>query len=392
MKVLCVLLPHFPLKCEALRNPAIAGCPAIITVAAGSQKLVLDYSPELGGLQQDMPLQDALSRHKQIALLQADIPYYRSVFNKTLDALEGISPLVEGADMGCAYIGADGLQLIYPDDEALIEAVKKAAPGAFTIQTGLAGNKFLAYLAACYCLPGGCRVLNGDTADFLRDLSCDVLPVSARSKKKLRDFGIFTLGKAAELPPGPMQAQFGPEGRRIHDLANGQDDAPLRPRFMEEIIEESSVLSSVTVSLDAIIFAAESLLASVFTRIGRAELGIRSLTLWTRAWNAEHWERSINFKEPAMDIKVVIARIKRVLAEYPQPGPVEQVGIRVNRLGYPRGRQASLLTALRASDHLLEDIKQLELRLGNPQVYKVKEVEPWSRIPERRYALTPANR
>ena len=93
-----------------------------------------------------------------------------------------------------------------------------------------------------------------------------------------------------------------------------------------------------------------------------------------------------------MDVKSIISRLKRVLEEYPQPGPVEQIGIKVERLGFPRGRQKSLFSDIRAKEHLAEDIRQLDLKLGNPQVYQVKEIEPWSRIPERRYALTPANR
>ena len=93
-----------------------------------------------------------------------------------------------------------------------------------------------------------------------------------------------------------------------------------------------------------------------------------------------------------MDIKTVINRIKRVMEEYPQPGPVEQIGLNISRLGYPGGRQNSLFREIRSQDHLMEDIHQLELRLGNPQVYRVKEVEPWSRIPERRYVLAPASR
>ena len=93
-----------------------------------------------------------------------------------------------------------------------------------------------------------------------------------------------------------------------------------------------------------------------------------------------------------MDVRSAVSRIKRILENYPQPGPVEQAGIKITGLGYPRGRQKSLFREVRAKDHLAEDIKQLELKLGNPQVYTVKEVEPWSRIPERRYALTPTNR
>jgi DNA polymerase-4 len=389
MKVLCVVLPHFPLMCELGRRPEIAGRPAVVTRASGSQKLVMDYSPGLEGLRPDMTLQQALSRHGQVELLQADVPYYRSVFNRLLDALERKSPLVEGAGLGVVYIGVDGLHLIYPDDDALIAAVKEAIPEAFAPRIGIAGNKFLAYLAARRSPPGGHRVLNGEAAAFLGGLSCDVLPVSAKSRDRLRDFGLETLGQVAALPPGPFQAQFGPEGKRIWELAGGRDDTPLYPRMMEEIIEESTTLQSVTVSLEAILLEVEALLSRVMSGDGLKGRGIRSLTVWTRSWGAENWERNVQFKEPAMDIKTVVGRIKRVLESYPQPGPVEQAGIRITGLGYPRGRQNNLFSDLRARDHLMDDIRQLEFRLGNPQVFKVKEVEPWSRIPERRYALAP---
>jgi DNA polymerase IV len=392
MRILCVLLPHFPWRCEARRNPEIKGKPAVVTYASGSHRLVLDHSPELDGLQRDMPLQQALAQHGAAELLHADIPCYQSVFNEILTALEQRSPLVEGAELGCAYVGVDGLHLIYPDDDALLQAMREAVTETFASQIGIAGNKFLAYLAARRSPPGGHRVLNGDVAAFLRKLPCDVLPVSMKSKSKLRDFGIHTLGQAAALTPGPMQSQFGPEGRRIRDLARGRDDTPLYPRMMEESIEESTALASVTVSLDALLIAVEMMLGKVFGKIGPLEMGIRSLTLRTRTWNAENWERTIQFKEPAMDIKSALARVKRILEDYPQPGPVEHLGMSINRLGYPSGRQKSLFSEIRAREHLMHDIKQLEFRLGNPQVFTVKEVEPWSRIPERRYALTPTGR
>lgn len=393
MRVLCLMLPHFPWRCEVRKNPALEYRPAVVTYTSGSRKLVMDWSPELEGLQCDMLFQQALARNGEVELLQADIPGYRAVFNEILDALEEKSPLVEGPEPGCVYIGVGGLHLIYPDDDALLKAIREAVPETFTPQIGIAGNKFLAYLAARRSPPGGHRILSGDdVAGFLGELPCDVLPVSLKSRSKLHDFGMHTLGQIAVLPPGPVQSQFGSEGKRIWELARGIDDTPLYPRFMEKAIDESTALSSVTVSLEAILVETELLLVRVFANIGRNGMGIRSLTLWTRTWSAETWERTIQFKEPAMDMKTAVARIKRVLEDYPQPGPVEQLGIRVNRLGYPQGRQMNLFSELRAKDHLIEDIKQLELRLGNPQVYKVKEVEPWSRIPERRYALTPTGR
>lgn len=395
MRVLCLILSHFPLRCEIQRHLDIGDCPSVVLQpkdSAGSQKLVLDFSPELEDLQRDMPLQQALSRHGEVELIQSDMPYYWSIFNQILDALELKSPLVEGADLGIVYIGLDGLQLIYPDDQVLIQAIREVIPGPFSAQIGIAEGKFPAYLAALHSQPDSYQILTGDIEAFLQDLSCDELPISIRSKDKLQTFGITTLGQIVSLPVGPLQSQFGLEGRLISDLARGYDDTPLYPRFMAENIEESTVLSSVTVSLEAILITLEALLSRVFARDSLNGRGIRSITLWTHGWTSEYWEHRIQFKEPAMDVKSVISRAKPFLENYPQPGPVEQVGLKITGLGYRSGRQRSLFAEIRARDHLMDDIKQLEMRLGSPQVFKIKEVEPWSRIPERRYALTPLGR
>ncbi len=392
MKILCVLLPHFSLCCEILRRPSFAEQPVLVTYTTDSKKLVLDYSPELDGLQQDMPLQHALSRYNNVSLISADIPYYRSTFTKLLDALEGISPLIEGDESRNIFISLEGLQLIFPDYRTIMNAVLDIIPNIFKPQIGLACNKLLAYLAALSCPQSGYRILTDNTAAFLKDLPCDVLPISIKSRQRLRDFGLYTLSQLSALPPGPLLSQFGMEGKKLYNLARGRDDTPLIPRIMTRAINGNAALPSVTTSLEVILAELESLLAKVFINISRLGLGIYRVDIWTRSWSAAHWERTIRFKEPVIDIKSVTKRIKRLLEDYPQQGPVEHVGFRITRLGYPRGRQGNLLPKVRAQDQLMEDIRQLELRLGNPQVYKAQEMEPWSRIPERRYILVNTNR
>ena len=389
MKILCVLLPHFPINCEKLRHHDVTARPLIITAAAGSQKLVLDYSPELKNLQREMPLQQALSLQAEAEIIHADIPYYCSVFNGILDALEKRSPLVEGTDLGDIYIGLDGMQLIYENDAVLVKAVQTAVPAVFNAHIGIAEDKFPAYLAAWHSPAGSYKTLTGDLAAFLNDLTCDLLPVSLKTKEKLHSFGLHKLGQVAALLPGPLQAQFGPEGQRIWELANGHDDTPLYPRLTEETIEESTTLSSMTASLDVIMVSIEAMLSRVFVRFEAKGMGIRSVHLWTRTWLRELWEKNIQFKEPALNTKTALSRIKLIMENSPQPGPVEQLGMKITGLGRPNGRQKSLLSDVRAKDNLLDDVKQLEFRLGGTQLYKIKEIEPWSRIPERRYALIP---
>jgi DNA polymerase-4/protein ImuB len=92
-----------------------------------------------------------------------------------------------------------------------------------------------------------------------------------------------------------------------------------------------------------------------------------------------------------MELKTAIKRIGHVLENWPQPGPVERLGIRITGTSFPPSRQKSLLPQVKSTGHLLGEISQLELKLGGPQLFKFKEAEPWSRIPERRHILTPLN-
>jgi DNA polymerase IV len=392
LKILCILLPHFPLRCETRRHHSLAGHPSAVTYSEGSQKLMLDYVPELKNLRRGMPLQQALSLYGGMEILHADMSHYWESFNGILDALELKSPLVEGIELGDIYIGADGLQLIYSNDDQLAADFGAVIPQVYEARIGLAEGKFAAYLAAGQSKAGSPKILIGNIAAQFKSLSCDLLPVSFKIKERLHEFGLHTLGQLADMPLAHLQAQFGPEGRRIKELANGRDDTPLYPRLSEEIIEESTTLASITISLDLILMTLESLLSRAFIRLSQKGLGISRITLWTRSWVSEYWEQDIRFKEPAMNTRTAISRIRQIIETVPQSGPVEQLGMKITGTGKPQGRQKSLISAVRAQEHLLDEIKQLEFRIGAPQLFQVKEVEPWSRIPERRYTLVPLSR
>jgi DNA polymerase IV len=380
-------MPHFTFYCELQKKPAIAGRPVVISYSEGAQKLVFDGSPELKNIQYGMPLQQAISIYGEIEVLHADIPYYWSVFNHILDDLELKSPLVEGVELGEVYIGIDGLQLLYPGYEILVDAVRQAIPHVFMTKAGIGNGKFPAYLAAFKNPYKGYTAFEGAIRWAFPKLPCDVLPVSLKSKSGLCKFGLQTLGQIAAMSPAYLRAQFGLEGEFIYELANGNDGTPLYPRLSEQNIEESTILPTVTASLDLLLMAVESLLSKVFIKLAQHNMGICAVTIWTKSWVAEHWEQSIRFKEPAMNIQTALNRIRQVIENITQPGPIEQLGMKVTGIGRPNGKQRSLMRQVRAQEHLSEEIKQLEMRLGRSEIYKFKDVEPWSRIPERRSIL-----
>lgn len=388
MQILCVFMPHFALQCEIQKSPSLANYQVIITCAAGSQRLVIDWSGDIKDIQPGMTLQQAISLHAEARLIAADVAYYSHIFERLLDTLEKVSPLVEGTEPGCIYLGLKGLNSLYKDEDTLIRAAKEVIPKEFDYRFGIAEGKFPAYLAALSSSPRGFKVLNKDTGTFLKDMPCDILPVSLKSKQKLHGFGIETLGQISSLAVGPLQSQFGAEGKRIWELARGCDTSPLCPRNVKEVIEKSIVLPSAVISMEAILVSLESLLSGIFSQELKGK-GICGLLLWANIWGVGYWERNVKFKMPSISIKTTLSRIKQVLELHPPPGPVEELGIRITAAGNHPGHQKAILSELRAKDSLLNDIKQMETRLGGPQVFKVKEIEPWSRIPERRQALVP---
>ena len=148
MKVACVLVTHLPMKAELMRRPDLRDRPVIVTEGPDSKEVVLDSSPEAKGVVPGMPLQEAMSRSKAAVLLRVDASHYESVFTKMIASLCQRSPLVEKGEMGCAYVGLDGLEKMYGGETRLVASVLNAVPHNLNPRVGVAGGKFMAYVAA----------------------------------------------------------------------------------------------------------------------------------------------------------------------------------------------------------------------------------------------------
>jgi DNA polymerase-4 len=70
------------------------------------------------------------------------------------------------------------------------------------------------------------------------------------------------------------------------------------------------------------------------------------------------------------------------------PGPLEDMRLTLSGITGEAGRQESMWKEVKRDEDLQETISQLRTRLRmDPPIYQVRELEPWSRIPERRFAL-----
>jgi len=388
MKVACVLITHLPIKSELRRHLQLRGKAAIVTVQSSSGPKVLDASPEASGVASGMPLQEALSRCKDAALIEADEPHYRAVFNGVLESLSQRSPLVEKSELGCVYVGVNGLESIYGDEAGTVAALLKSVPHEYNARIGLAEAKFPAYVAAVLSEGGRATWVPDDVGGFLADLTVDLLPISWESRTRLHQFGLHTMGRMASLSLGSLQAQFGAEGKLAWELSNGIDPSWLLPLKHEEVVSESLSFPSPAATLYAIMLAVEVLLGRAFAHPSIRGRYVRIMSMEGRVLHKPPWTRSFAFKEPVNSKARALVRVRSSLEALELPGPLEDMSLTLSGITGESGLQSSLFSDVRKQDQLRDMMRQLEARLHTrPPIYKVMELEPWSRFPERRQAL-----
>jgi DNA polymerase-4/protein ImuB len=391
MRIACVLIPHLPVAVERQRDPALRSRPVVIGETPDQRKAVLDCAPEAEaqGVRVGMPLRQALALCREALFLPPHPSLYRDVFESVLEALEGFSPEVEESALGRAYLNVAGLAPHYEGEldmgEQMIRSLRDAT--AMVASAGIAEGKFVAWAAAVTSALGQvCTVPAAKEAEFLHPLDVSLLPAAPDTLRRLELYGLHIMGDLAALPVGPLQAQFGAEGKRLWELALGTDKEPLHPRLREELLVERLRFPSPAISVEALVVACRRLLVRLHWRLhGRAA---RRMRLRALLWGGRSWEKPVTFHEAVVDWERMLFIAKSVLANTTLPAPVEELAIELSGITEERGRQATLFAEKAGLKRQLgETVRQLRARWGRPLVSRVVEVEPWSRLPERRHAL-----
>jgi hypothetical protein len=100
------------------------------------------------------------------------------------------------------------------------------------------------------------------------------------------------------------------------------------------------------------------------------------------------WEIPVPFREALADPRDAWFAIKSAIARRPPQRPVEELELELVGLSGESGKQATMFEGKgRLAQQVQEAVRQLRAQHGRSLVGKVVEVEPWSRIPERRAAL-----
>jgi protein ImuB len=393
--IVCVLYPRFELLAALGDRRALLSEPAALAPEAGREQVVGEVSApaEAFGVVRGMRLGEAMSRCPALRLVPPDPAGVRSLWHAVLDRLEALGAEVESDRPGAAFFDSAGLHGLHGGDLAGVLAAARRAlgPGA---RFGAAPSRFAAHAAALQVRPRRGRhwftVEDQAVRDFLAPLPASLLrsrPELQALPEVLERLGIRTLGEVAGLPSRAVAERFGHPGLLALDLARGRD-TPLEPRRPPEPVSEGLELPE-AFSGAQLERALELLVARVLARRERRGRGLRALAVSARFVAGGTWRTVVTLRHASADPERIRLALAPKLAEL--PAPAEALELEVEAFGPPAHDQGHLLdeaAAVRRS-RLGEAVRQARQAAGAEAALKVLEVDPDSRIPERRAVLAP---
>src|SRR5437773_6297823 len=236
----CVWIPLFSLRCEEARHEGLAAYPSALLAPDTTRKLwQVSSLARHAGVKPGMTVSQAIGLCPTLRLIEPDPVHYDDCFARLLAALNEISPVVESAELGLAYVGTDGLEGIFGEPKKILAAIHQTVGPSDrpTVRLGYGLGKFVAWVAATRSKPDEAVIVPmGAEKAFLASQPISVLPLDSDIHRRLRLLGLRTLGALAALPEAAVTAQFGAMGRRLWRLAAGRIAEPVEARNAPEAI------------------------------------------------------------------------------------------------------------------------------------------------------------
>ena len=390
MSIACLLVPSLALACEIAERPELAGRPVALTDDAGLRVAEVSGEARRRGVTPGMTLREAVAFSPALAVLEPRPARVARAARALRDALGHVTPLVEEAAPGVVFGDLYGLERLYPQPEAIAAAVFAATPEGLVLRLGLAGQRFTAYAAAHEAPPHGMLAIGpAEAGAWLAEKPADWLPLPDEAREHLRLLGIETLGAFGALPRQAVEAQLGAAGGHAWLAARGDDPEPVHPQqpARARVIERSQAQPPL-VSREAIARTAEQLLGRALRRPQAAGRFVRFFRLCATSEDDRLWERTQLMKEPTGDRARLWVALRTAIEHADYPGPIAELELELGGLTAESGRQHPLFRdRQRRREELDEMVRHLKLRFGRTPVARVVDVEPWSRLPERRFAL-----
>jgi len=392
----CALIPRFALVAAIEGRAEILGRPVALAPPPGGPQVVGQVSgaAEAFGIHDGMRLGEALARCPGLGLVPPDPARAAESWERALKRLEAMGAGVESGRPGEAFFELDGLRALWGDHGRVLARARRGLGGSARLGAG--ATRLCAYAAALAARPRRRPVIvpPGASRAYLASRPVGMLRERlagewerASLPDTLERLGVSTLGKLASLPEAAVADRFGEPGLRALRMARGSEE-PLRPRAHREPLVECLELPEGCSGRQlerAVALLVDRLLANP----RRRGCTLRKLRLGGRLAGGGGWSAEVALREASADRTRLVLALAPKLGEL--PGPAASLTVQALELGPKAQDQLPLArsSSERRRERIGEAVRQVRSAAGRDAMLRVLEVEPDSRVPERRAIFTP---
>lgn len=218
---------------EQRDNPALRGKPVL--VGGGGPRGVVaaaSYEARAFGCHSAQPTVIAKRLCPNAIVVSGRHSDYKAISKQVFEILQRFSPAIQPISIDEAFLDVTGSTKLFGPPAEIAREIRRLVKleTGLTCSVGVAPNKFLAKLASDMDKPDGLFIIEQDNIQNTLDpLPVTKLPgVGPSAERALARLGVRTIRDLRSIPVQTLRARMGEHGDRLHQLARGIDDRPVR--------------------------------------------------------------------------------------------------------------------------------------------------------------------
>ena len=189
------------------------------------------------GIQTGEPLFQALEKCPDLRVVQPDYPLYVEASRHFVEMLRQFSPCVQQYSIDEAWVDMTGTERLWGSPRLAAEKMRQRINEelGFTVNIGISSNKLLAKMAGDFEKPNKVHTL------FPEEMKSKMWPLPVRdlflvgpaTERKLKLYGIYTIGDLAKADVQLLRRRLGKHGETVWHFANGRNADAVTPEPAE---------------------------------------------------------------------------------------------------------------------------------------------------------------
>jgi DNA polymerase IV len=321
----------FYVSVELQSRPDLVGLPVVVA-GTGPRAVVTtaSYEARKFGVFSATSAAQARRRCPQAVFIPPDFEKYRARSREVHAVLREHFDRVEVVGLDEAYIDLTGIERPKAAARRLKEAVRERT--GLTCSIGIGPNKLVAKVSSDAEKPNGFVVLSREQAqERFASASPGLIPgIGPKTRERLEQRGITTLGALAAVPPDDLAEWFGGRlGPHLGALARFEDERPIELSRPTKSESRETTFDYDLKGLDQLEPPLVKLTEELCVKLVQQDQRGRTIGIKVRLDDFSTHTRARSRQEPTNDVEIVRAVALDLLREFDPPKPVRLIGVRV---------------------------------------------------------------